>query len=356
MLMNKLRKSFICLLLLFVLLCTSCDHSQDNTGLNTPVNTPSPTSQNKQISPDNQINDEELENQLPTTLQTNSFDTKIVVTQDFGSNLILDKWTALTDSESALDVLQRSTELETAYGGGFITGINGVTSEYPSQKKDWFFYINGILSNRGGGSYILNPGDIQHWDLRSWTGTGQVSAIIGDFPEPFLHGYAGNISPTIIVYDDYFKTAAQALQTEMLELGISNVSLTEYQYLSQEDKQNSNLIIVGTADSPLVSELYASYKRFGLTAYLDQNILTVLDTDGNIVQKYEENAGIIQATQNPWNPRGIGACQNVVWIISGIANDDVLSVLNLLAGDNITLDNAFGMIIINDDPIKIPWQ
>ncbi|GAI85551.1 unnamed protein product, partial [marine sediment metagenome] len=26
---------------------------------------------------------------------------------------------------------------------------------------------------------------------------------------------------------------------------------------------------------------------------------------------------LIQATQNPWNPKGIGACENVVWLVSG---------------------------------------
>lgn len=352
-----MRKSFIGLILIIILLCTSCNYSQDNASLDTPVNIPSPTAESQQIVPDNQLsNNKEEDNKTPVISRANSSDIQVIVTQDFGNELIINKKTALTGSESAIDVLRRLTELETAYGGGFVVGINGVKSEYPSEKKDWFFYINGMLSNRGGGSYTLNPGDVQRWDLRSWSSVGQVSATIADFPEPFLHGYAGNISPTTIIYADNFKTEAQMLQTQMLASGINNVSLIEYQYLSQEDKENNNLIIVGTVDLPLISELHSNYKRLGLTAYFEQNILTVLDSSGNKAREYKEDAGIIQATQNPWNPRGVGACQNVVWIISGIDNDDVISAINLLSGDNIELDNAFGMIIVDGKPIKIPWQ
>jgi hypothetical protein len=46
----------------------------------------------------------------------------------------------------------------------------------------------------------LHPGDVEWWDFRSWSGGGdRVPVVVGAFPEPFLHGFAGKRRPAVVV-------------------------------------------------------------------------------------------------------------------------------------------------------------
>jgi hypothetical protein len=93
---------------------------------------------------------------------------RVIVTQNFNSTLMLDKLVTLDDDSTAMDALQRVATVETKYGGGFVVAINGVRSQYPEANKDWFLYINDTLMNVGAAAYILNDGDVEHWDFHQW--------------------------------------------------------------------------------------------------------------------------------------------------------------------------------------------
>jgi hypothetical protein len=126
---------------------------------------------------------------------------RVVITWDFGSQLLLDEKLVLTGRTSALEALKQVAQVETAYGGGFVKGINGTRSEFmgaASSKKDWFVFINGILANTGALDYTLQPGDIEQWDFHTWTFQRSVPAITGGFPQPFAGGFAGRTRPACI--------------------------------------------------------------------------------------------------------------------------------------------------------------
>jgi len=93
---------------------------------------------------------------------------RVIVSQDFNSTLILDELVALDEGSTAMDALQQVATVETKYGGGFVVGINGIRSQYPKAKKDWFYYINDTFMNVGAAAYILRDGDVEHWDFHEW--------------------------------------------------------------------------------------------------------------------------------------------------------------------------------------------
>lgn len=93
---------------------------------------------------------------------------RVIVSQDFNSTLILDELVTLGDGSTAMDALQQVAPVEMKYGGRFVQAINGVRSQYPGTNKDWFFYINDTLMNRGAADYILHDGDVVHWDFHEW--------------------------------------------------------------------------------------------------------------------------------------------------------------------------------------------
>ncbi len=281
----------------------------------------------------------------------------MVVTRDFGRDLILEQEIELEAGTSAMAALQMVADVETKYGGGFVSSINGISSEYAGanqSKTDWFFYINGIAGNTGAGDYILRAGDIEHWDFRAWNYHQFVPAIIGDFPQPFQSGYQDKLKPTAVVYEEAFSSEAEALAERLNKYGVTEISAVRCDLLTDEARENSNLIIVALPDNTLISELNKAHKKLGFYVYFDQRELITLDAEGSPSWKYSEACGLIQATQNSWNPNGVGSGENVVWMVTGTDVDGARSAAQALVNNDVELRNAFAVVISDNKIMKVP--
>jgi hypothetical protein len=109
-----------------------------------------------------------------------------------------------------MQALDRELDVHTSYGGRFVQSIEGVKGE-ASKQRDWFWFLNGIEADRSGADYRLRPGDVEWWDYRSWGGELREPVVVGAFPEPFLHGYAGKVRPVAVRYADGRAAGARAL-------------------------------------------------------------------------------------------------------------------------------------------------
>jgi len=294
------------------------------------------------------------------TLEANSEEictATIVVTRDFGSELILKQEMEIESGTSAMAALQMVANVENKYGGGFVSSINSINSEYEkanNSKKDWFLYINGVASNIGARDYILQDNDVEHWDFRDWSYQQFVPAIIGDFPQPFLSGFQGGLKPTLVVYEKPFSGEAEALVEKMKGYGVVEVEAISCDLLSDEAKGKSNLIIIASPENTLISELNEVHEKLGFYAYFEQGALILLDAEGNNYMNHTEGYGLIQATQNPWNPKGVGSGENVVWMVTGVDMNGVRNAAELLTNKNNELQDTFAVIIIDNIVIKIP--
>lgn len=282
---------------------------------------------------------------------------KIAVTQNFGEKLIFEQSLNIKENTSALDALKQVAPVETSYGGGFVSGINGIRSRYAggvTAREDWFFYVNGLISNVGASDYVLQPGDTEQWDFHSWSLHSFTPAVIGHFPEPFLHGYSGKTRPTVIVYTDKFREEAKNLERKLGELGAHAVGSKEFSTLSPSEKENSNLILIGTPDVEAISELNRHWKQLGFFAYFADVNLAVLNASGAVANNYGSGAGLIQATQNPWNPNGTGAGENVVWLVCGTDETGVKAAIDALINRNTDLRYAHAAVIVSGEIVRIP--
>ena len=81
--------------------------------------------------------------------------------------------------------------------------IDGVKGSLSAQR-DWFYFVNGVESDRGAADVRLRPGDVEWWDYRRWSGGAMsVPVVAGAFPEPFLHGFESvKPGPTSVVAVD----------------------------------------------------------------------------------------------------------------------------------------------------------
>jgi hypothetical protein len=119
-------------------------------------------------------------------------DVDLTITRDYGGTVMLHKSTSIHESDTALRVLDRSADITTRYGGGFVQSIDGLSgAQNGGRTSDWFFYVNGIESPVGAAEFDLSGGDRIWWDYRDWTAAMRVPAVVGSWPEPFVHGFRG---------------------------------------------------------------------------------------------------------------------------------------------------------------------
>jgi hypothetical protein len=120
------------------------------------------------------------------------------VTRDRGEEVLLtaDVPAGLT----AMQALDRKADVETRFGGRFVQSINDVEGSL-SGRRDWFYFVNGIESDRAATEYTLHDGDVLWWDFRDWGEVMRVAVVVGAFPEPFVHGFGGKTRPAAVRYE-----------------------------------------------------------------------------------------------------------------------------------------------------------
>ncbi len=109
---------------------------------------------------------------------------RLWVTRDRGATVLLQ--TTVPAGETAMQALDRATELETRYGGRYVQSVDGLGGSLTA-RRDWFYFLNGIEGDRSAAEVRLRDGDVEWWDFRSWQGRLRAPAVVGAFPEPFLH-------------------------------------------------------------------------------------------------------------------------------------------------------------------------
>jgi hypothetical protein len=288
---------------------------------------------------------------------TSSSSVRIAVTCDFGKTVLLERVIEVEGTTTALDALRQVAKVETKYGGGFVSDINGISTQYAGtdrKKGDWFCYINGISTNTGAGAYILQDGDTEHWDFRDWGFQSFVPATIGSFPEPFRHGYGGAVYPTTIVYQNGCEESAMQIADKLGRLGVASVSTRNISQLSAEEKATDNLILLALPDCQLIAEMNQVWDRLGFYIHLQDGNLTICNSAGEATAEYTRSAGFIQATQNPWNPQGTGACQNVVWVVSGTDETGIETAVTALLNQHSDFTYAYGVVLANGVIIEVP--
>jgi hypothetical protein len=105
----------------------------------------------------------------------------------------------VSESDTVMRVLERDADITTRYGGGFVQSIDGLEAdERFGHSFDWFFYVDGVESTVGAADYPLYGGEAIWWDYRDWSAAMRVPAVVGSWPEPFLHGYDGKRRPVAV--------------------------------------------------------------------------------------------------------------------------------------------------------------
>ena len=139
-------------------------------------------------------------------------DVTLTVTHGFGTaqlGSVTDK--RVPGSETVMRMLERSFHVSTRYGGAFVESIDGHSGN--SSRSDWFYYVNGVQAPVGAAGTDVHRGDQIWWDLHDWSATESVPAVVGSFPEPFVHGTGGRRLPTALECADDVGAACKQVST-----------------------------------------------------------------------------------------------------------------------------------------------
>ncbi len=165
----------------------------------------------------------------------------IWITKDRGTQVVLVK--KVPAGISAMQALSRVAKVKTSYGGRFVQAIDGVSGD-AAARRDWFYFVNGYEADRSAADYELHDGDVEWWDFRSWKRRLRVPAVVGAFPEPFLHGYGGKTRKATIVYD------SAALHSEAVGLA----KLIHAKPLKQEQLADADVLYLTARDVPFTAQ------------------------------------------------------------------------------------------------------
>lgn len=134
------------------------------------------------------------------------------VTRDRGATLLLEREVAA--GQTAMRALGREAKVETRYGGRFVQSVNGVAGSLTAQR-DWFWFVNGYEGDTSAAEYRLHDGDVLWWDYRSWRTRMRQPVVVGAFPEPFRHGWAGRVREAVVRYEPGLERRARRLASEV---------------------------------------------------------------------------------------------------------------------------------------------
>jgi hypothetical protein len=275
-------------------------------------------------------------------------ETRLTVTRDFGSRKQHDLATPkVSGSETVMRLLQRNAKITTRFGGGFVQSIDGIAGgRRAGRPLDWFFYVNGVEASEGAGALRLHPGDRVWWDRHDWGAAMRVPAVVGSFPEPFLHGFGGRRLPVRIecadpsapACDEVFKTltrldvpaAKGGLRTARVE---QTLRVVVGPWLAARD----DLALRQMESGPARSGVYARPAPDGRT-------IRALDARGRATRTLGPGTGLVAAAREGDGPP--------VWTVTG--TDDAGVAAAAKAFTERALDRRFAVAVVGGRPVALP--
>ncbi|MFW6056333.1 MAG: DUF4430 domain-containing protein [Chloroflexota bacterium] len=278
---------------------------------------------------------------------------RILVTTDFGSEVVIDAVVPVTHELSAMEALEKVADVDTSYGGGFVSGINGIGTGVSgrSAKLDWFYSINGFTARTGAASYVLHNGDIEHWDYRNWSFRRNVSATLGAFPAAYVRGYGGNVRASVVIYGTGFQDEADKVAAFLRTAGSPQVDVVPLNGATPELFAGNNVIVIAPCDSPPVQEVNANWDRLGLFASFEGASLSTYGPDGEERGTCDDSCGAVFAIQNLWSPGGTGACDSMALVVTGTDGSAVRDAAETLIANHSDLVRLTGILVQGDT-----WQ
>jgi Domain of unknown function (DUF4430) len=274
--------------------------------------------------------------------------TRLTVTQDFGSRALRQfEAPKVSGSETVMRLLQRNAKVTTRFGGGFVQSIDGIAGgRRAGRPVDWFYYVNGVEASEGAAAVRLHPGDRVWWDRHDWGAAMRVPAVVGSFPEPFLHGVGGKRLPVRVECADPAAPACNRVFKQLSGLGIPAAKGG----LRTAQTEQTLRVIVGpwraARDDVALRPIEAGPARSGVYARptADGRTIRALDPRGRPTRTLSAGTGLIAAAREGDGPP--------VWAVTGTDTNGVDAAAG--AFTERALERRFAVAVVGGRPVALP--
>ena len=253
-------------------------------------------------------------------------DIRLTVTRDFGAQTVVDA----------------ATRRAPAAGG-----LAEILRPFGNQRARQSLFVNGILADEPASDVEVHGGDRVWLDQHAPTVAPAVTAVVGSFPEPFLHGTGGKRLPVRVECDDPRSGPCAAVAEKLVSLGV----VAGRSALSRSAADNTLRVLVGPwqrlrGGDFEANSLDAGPRASGVFARFDASgeRLAVLDRAGRPVRTLGAGTGFIATTAK--------TDRRPVWFVTG--TDDAGVAAAARAFDESVLADRFALAISRDLPVAVP--
>jgi Domain of unknown function (DUF4430) len=252
----------------------------------------------------------------------------LTVTRDYGAEPVMPVATdEASESDTVMRVLDREAEIETRFGGGFVSSIEGLAeANRDGRRYSWFFFVNGVESPVGAADFALDGGEAIWWDYRNWSAASRAPAVVGSWPQPLADGFEGEARPVALECRGGGPACA-AVRRALGEAGVAvaggspdaaiRVLVGPWARL-RDDPAAAQL-----EDGPEASGVFADFVQEGDGGY----VLQGLDEDSEPRRRFGSRAGLVAATRRYDAPP--------VWLVTGATVRGALAAAGLLSADHL---------------------
>ncbi|UGS35387.1 DUF4430 domain-containing protein [Capillimicrobium parvum] len=273
-------------------------------------------------------------------------DVALVVTRDFGAHQLGERTGATQGQDTIMRYLQRAFDVKTRYGGGFVQAIDGLAGGTARGRMvDWFFYVNGVEAGQGATGIRVRAGDRIWWDHHRWDGAQRSPAVVGAYPEPFVHGLHRGWETSVACHvadeklcakvrerlDDDGATAAPAMSAGPR----LRVLIGPWAAL-RRDRAGGLL-----ADGPRASGVFARFAEGGRT-------LQLLDDRGDAARTLGPGTGLIAATRYQDEPP--------TWFVTGTDANGIAAAVDALDAEKLRRHFAVAVGPGDAPPTPLPVE
>jgi len=273
----------------------------------------------------------------------------LTVTRDFGTRSLVDRPRAkVAASDTVMRMLGRNAKVAKR-SGGLVQDINGVARGLRDGRPvGWSFYVNGVESDKGAAAVDVHGGDRIWWDRHDLSEAPDVPAVVGSFPEPFLHGRAGRRLPVRVECADTSSKSCDRVAKELIGRGIP----VGRSSLSHSSADETLRVLVGPwkqlrGRDVEADNLDSGPRASGVFARFDEPAaarLVVLDERGQPARTLGAGSGLVAATR--------AEDRQPVWYVTGTDEAGVAAAAR--AFDESVLADNFALAIANDLPVRVP--
>ncbi len=247
------------------------------------------------------------------------------------------------ESDTVMRFLQKTHDVETSFGGGFVDSIDGVKGDKGAQR-DWFYFVNGIEASKGAADFELSAGDRIQWDYRGWRAAMRVPAIVGAYPEPMVNGREGKRLPVRVQCEREGSEACKGVFRKLSESGVVATASA----LQGQTGEDSVRVLVGRwsvlRDVRGAAAIERGPRASGVFARFRGDSLELLDGEGRTARVAAPGTGLVAATENE--------SSGIVWVVTGV--DDAAVARAVEALDDRKLHGAYAVAETESETTRLP--